>query len=90
MSDSAVNTESTGSVHATSAPNSVMNLTIDKSIGKQFMLMVWISAVVTAVAVMGMFVAYDAFRVTRQHVKILEYDLMDLRAKTGHAHEGEE
>lgn len=65
-------------------------VSVDKSVGKQFLIIVWISAVVTALSIVGMWVVYDAFRVTRQHVKVLEYDLMDLRSKTGHAHENAE
>jgi len=77
-------------VSARATTGSSIVLQIDKSVGKQFLVIIWISAVVTALSVAAMFIAYDAFRVTRQHVKILEYDLMDLRSKTGHAHENTE
>ena len=88
--DSATNTEHDASVHARTAPNSSLVLQIDKGLGKQFLLIIWISAVVTALAVLGLFVAFDAYRHTRQHVNVLQYDLMDLRSKTGHAHENVE
>ena len=88
--DSATNTENDGSVHATTAPNSSLVLQIDKSVGKQFLVIIWLSAVITALSLAGLFVLYDQFRLTRAHVNILEYDLMDLRAKTGHAHENTE
>ena len=77
-------------VHAQTAPGSSLVLHIDKGIGRQFLLIIWLSAIVTAVAVVGLFVAYDAYRHTRQHVNVLQYDLMDLRSKTGHAHENTE
>ena len=83
-------TENDGSIHAQTAPGSSLVLQIDKSVGKQFLLILWISATVTALAVLGLFVAFDAYRHTRQHVNVLEYDLMDLRSKTGHAHENTE
>lgn len=62
-------------------------LHVDKSLGRQFLLITWISAVVTAGALIGLFVAWDGYRHMRQHVNVLQYDLVDLRAKTGHAHE---
>jgi hypothetical protein len=77
-------------VHVRGAPNSSIQLTIDKGIGRQFLIIIWVSAFVAALAVLVMLVLWDAHRVTRQHVKILEYDLMDLRTKTGNAHENTE
>jgi hypothetical protein len=77
-------------VNVHSAPHSVVHLSIDKSVGKQFLIIIWVSAFVAALAVVVMLVLWDAHRVTRQHVKILEYDLMDLRSKTGNSHENTE
>lgn len=74
-------------VHSGQAPILVQ---IDKGVGRQFLLIIWLSALVTAVAVVGLFVAYDSYRHMRQHVNVLQYDLMDLRSKTGHAHENTE
>lgn len=88
--DSATNTEHDASVHARTAPNSSLVLQIDKGVGRQFLLIIWLSAVITAVSVVGLFVAYDAYRHMRNHVNVLQYDLMDLRSKTGHAHENTE
>jgi hypothetical protein len=88
--DHAVNTEHDGSVHVKGAPHSSLVLQIDKGVGKQFLLIIWLSAVVTALAVAGLFVAWDGYRHMRQHVNVLQYDLMDLRSKTGHAHENTE
>ena len=65
-------------------------LQIDKGVGRQFLLIIWISAVITAAALVGLFVAWDSYRHMRQHVNVLQYDLMDLRSKTGHAHENTE
>lgn len=79
------------SVHGGAAPILVQ---IDKGLGRQFFIVLWLSAFISAVAlsavIIGGMVLFDAFRVTRQHVKILEYDLQDLRAKTGNAHENTE
>lgn len=77
-------------IHATAhAPQQIV-VNLDKNIGKHFLLIVWGSALVSAIAIIALFVLWDAHRITRQHVKILEYDLMDLRSKTGHAHENTE
>lgn len=78
------------SVHATTAPGGSLILQVDKGLGKQFFIVLWLSAFLAAGAMVATVVLFDSFRVTRQHVKILEYDLMDLRSKTGHAHENEE
>jgi hypothetical protein len=82
------------SVHATTAPGGSLILTVDKGLGKQFFIVLWLSAFIASVSIVGVIVGglvlFDSFRVTRQHVKVLEYDLMDLRQKTGHAHENEE
>lgn len=77
-------------ISARTAPGSSLVLQIDKGIGKQFLLILWISAAVTALALAGLFVAWDGYRHMRQHVNVLQYDLMDLRSKTGHAHENTE
>lgn len=77
-------------IHASTAPGSSIVLQVDKGLGKQFLIVLWLSAFLSAAAIVGTVVLFDAFRVTRQHVKILEYDLMDLRAKTGNAHENTE
>lgn len=80
-------------VHAQTAPNSSLVLQVDKGLGKQFFIVLWLSAFISALCIslviIGGMVLYDAHRVTRQHVKILEYDLQDLRAKTGHVHDNE-
>lgn len=61
-----------------------------ETLGKNGIVLLWINCVITAIAVCGMFVAYDAYRHLRGHVNVLQYDLQDLRAKTGHAHATEE
>lgn len=77
-------------IHAQTAPGSSLFLQIDKGLGKQFFIVLWLSAFLAAASIISVVVLFDAFRVTRQHVKILEYDLMDLRTKTGNAHENTE
>ena len=77
-------------VHAHTAPGSSLVLQIDKGLGKQFLLIIWLSSFLSAAATVGLFVAWDAYRHMRQHVNVLQYDLIDLRAKTGHSHENTE
>lgn len=77
-------------VHVQGAPNGSVLVQLDKSIGKQFLVMLWLSSVVTALAVLGLFFAWQGFRYNIAHINVLQYDLMDLRAKTGHAHENTE
>lgn len=79
--------DSPDSIHATAAPNSSIVLQIDKSLGKQFMLILWITSFVSALATLGLFLAWQGMRYNIAHTNVLQYDLMDLRAKTGHAHE---
>lgn len=71
------------------APQQIL-LQVDKGLGKHFLIVLWMSAILAAASIIAAFVLFDSFRVTRQHVKILEYDLMDLRTKTGNAHENTE
>lgn len=68
-------------IDARAAPGGAVLLQIDKGIGKQFMLMFWLSAVVTALAVLGLFVAWGAYRETRAHVNVLQYDLALVKAQ---------
>jgi hypothetical protein len=77
-------------ISASTAPGSSLVLHIDKGLGKQFFIVLWLSALLAAGSIVAVVVLFDSFRITRQHVKVLEYDLMDLRSKTGHAHENEE
>lgn len=86
--------DSPDAIDARVSSGSSLNLHIDKGLGKQFFIVLWLSAFISALAlsavIIGGLVLFDSFRVTRQHVKILEYDLMDVRAKTGNAHENTE
>jgi hypothetical protein len=61
-----------------------------ETLGKNGIVLLWVNCVITALAIVGLFVAYDAYRHLRNHVNVLQYDLADLRAKTGHAHENTE
>ncbi len=76
--------------HAMAHAPQQIQLNLDKGVGKQFLIIIWLSAFLAAVSIISTAVLFDSFRVTRQHVKILEYDLMDLRTKTGNAHENTE
>lgn len=70
-----------GSLHAQTAPNSSLVLQIDKGIGKQFLLIVWLSAFTAALAVVGLMVAWSAYRDTRAHVNTMQYDLAQVKAQ---------
>lgn len=71
------------------APQQIL-VQLDKGLGKQLLVIWWVSAVVTALAIIGLFLAWQGMRYNIAHINVLQYDLMDLRAKTGHAHENTE
>jgi hypothetical protein len=60
---------------------------IEHGFGKNAVLILWISSFISALAAVGLFVAYQGYKDQATRTNILEYDLMDLRSKTGHAHE---
>ena len=73
--------DSPGSIDARAAPGSVVLLQIDKSVGKQLLLIVWFSAFFSALAVIGLMVVLQAYRDTRAHVNTLQYDLAQVKAQ---------
>lgn len=73
--------DSPGAMDLRTAPGSTMVLQIDKGVGKQFLLIIWLSAVVTALALIGLFVAYAAYKGTTAHVNVLQYDLAQVKAQ---------
>jgi hypothetical protein len=66
------------SVRGGSAPILVQ---IDKGVGKQFLLIIWLSAFVSAVAVVALMVLWSAYRDTRAHVNTMQYDLAQVKAQ---------
>jgi hypothetical protein len=80
-------TDDSGSIHSSAQGASIIQV---ETLGKHGLLLLWINCVITAIAIVGLFVAYDAYRHLRNHVNVLQYDLADLRAKTGNAHENTE
>jgi len=60
---------------------------IDKGLGKQFLLIVWLSSFFSAAAVIGLLACCFFIYKNIGYTAVLEYDLMDLRAKMGEAHE---
>lgn len=74
-------------LHATANAPQLIQVNVDKSIGKQIILVLWLSAFMSALAALGLAVAWIGYRHNVSYVNVLQYDLMDLRAKTGHAHE---
>ena len=81
------NSEGDHSTHVSAAPGSAIVVQLGEGVARQFMLIFWVSAVVTALAVIGLFMAWQGMRYNIAHTNVLQYDLMDLRSKTGHAHE---
>jgi len=74
-------------VHAHTAPNSSLVLQIDKGIGKQFLLIIWLSSFFSAAAFIGLLMTCFFIYKNIGYTAVLEYDLMDLRSKMGEAHE---
>ena len=74
-------------VHAQTAPGSSMVLQIDKGVGKQFLLIIWLSSFISAAAFVALIATCFFIYKNIGYVAVLEYDLMDLRAKVGQAHE---
>ena len=68
-------------VHAQTAPGSSMVLQIDKGIGKQFLLIIWLTAFISALAVIGLFIVTSAYRANASHTNMLQYDLAQIRAQ---------
>jgi hypothetical protein len=62
-------------------------LQIDKGVGKQFISAMWWSAAISGAAVIGLIATCFFIYATIGHVAVLQYDLFDLRAKMGLAHE---
>lgn len=60
---------------------------IDKGVGKQFIAALWLSSFVAGAALIGLIATCFFIYATIGHVAVLQYDLFDLRAKTGFAHE---
>ena len=60
---------------------------IDKGLGRQFLLIIWLSSFFSAVAFVGLIACCFFIYKNIGYTAVLEYDLMDLRAKTGLAHE---
>lgn len=69
------------------APNAPMLVQIDRSIGKQFIAALWLNAMICGAAVIGLIATCFFIYATIGHVAVLQYDLFDLRAKTGNSHE---
>lgn len=73
-------------VHVQGGPAPVL-VQIDRSVGKQFISALWLSSVIAGAALVGLIATCFFIYATIGHVAVLQYDLFDLRAKTGFAHE---
>lgn len=60
---------------------------VDLGLGKNAVLLLWISSLISGIALAGLIAAMFFIRANIGYTAVLEYDLMDLRAKTGFAHE---
>jgi len=54
---------------------------------KWLMVALWISTLISGIAIAGLIATAMFIRANIGYTAVLEYDLMDLRAKTGYAHE---
>lgn len=79
--DSATNTENDGSVHATTAPNSSLVLQIDKGIGRQFLLVIWLTSFVSAAAVIAFVFMMRTLDTNTGKLAVLQYDHNVIRAE---------
>jgi hypothetical protein len=69
------------------SPDQAVVLHLDKSVGKQFITVLWISALISGMALSGLIGTCFFIYKNIGYTAVLEYDLMDLRAKFGAAHE---
>ena len=79
--------DSPHAINVRSGSNAPLLVQIDKGVGKQFLAAFWWSAAISGAAVIGLIACCFFIYATIGHVAVLQYDLMDLRAKTGYAHE---
>lgn len=56
-------------------------LQIDKGTGRHFLLIIWVSCFISSVAVVGLFVLWQAYRNQTAHVNTLQYDLAQVKAQ---------
>lgn len=54
---------------------------IDRSVGQQFLLVLWLSSFISAVAVVALMVLWSAYRDTRAHVNTMQYDQDVIKAQ---------
>lgn len=54
---------------------------IQHGFDKSAVLILWLSSAVSAAAVIGLLIAWDAYRDMRAHVNVLQYDLAQVRAQ---------
>lgn len=60
---------------------------IDKGLGRQLVAVLWLSAMISGVAIVGLIATCFFIYKNIGYTAVLEYDLMDLRSKMGQAHE---
>jgi glutaminase len=73
--------DSPGAMDLRTAPGSSLVLQIDKGTGRYFLLILWLSAFFSALAVIGLLVAYTGYRQMTAHVNVLQYDLAQVKAQ---------
>ena len=73
------------SVHSHARGASIIQVELGAS--KYLMVVMWLSALICGLAVAGLVAAVLFIRANIGYTAVLEYDLMDLRAKMGQAHE---
>lgn len=68
-------------IHATTAPNSSLMLHIDRSVGRQFMLILWASCAISAFALAALLFTRDELRTVKAKYEVLQYDHQSLKAQ---------
>lgn len=76
---------SRGSIHSAAQGASIIQVEVGAS--KWLIVVLWFSALISGLAVAGLIAAILFVRANIGYTAVLEYDLMDLRAKMGLAHE---
>jgi hypothetical protein len=86
-SDDGIINRSPGAVRSKTEGGGASIVQVELGLGKSALAVLWISALVSGLAVAGLIAAMMFIRANIGYTAVLEYDLMDLRAKVGEAHE---
>ena len=86
-SNDGVINRSPGAVRSKTEGGGASIVQVELGLGKSALAVLWISALISGLAVAGLIGTMLFIRANIGYTAVLEYDLMDLRAKVGEAHE---